>query len=774
MADGIAVGRAMPRLEAPAKLTGRAVFVDDIHRPGMLHAALLLSPRAHARMVSIDTSAASALAGVRCVLTGADVPHLFGAFVKDETVLAHDRVRWFGEPVAAVAADDLATARAAVDLIAVVYEDSPAVMDTQAALAPGAPVLHPGFAGYERRRTLPLGPNLCAETLIVEGDVDAAFARCDVVVEGTFVTQAQVHCYLEPCGAVAEVDDRGKITIWSPCQSVFRVQATVSEAMGLPMSRVRVVATMVGGAFGGKSDVTVQPAAALLAMRTGRPVKLVLSRNDDFLAMRTRHPARIRMKTGAMNDGTLVARSVDLTLDGGAYAEDSGAVLGFALLMARGPYRIPAVRCAGRAVYTNRLRAAGFRGYGNPQVTFAGEAQIDDIAARLGLDPVAMRLANAVRTGDRWVGGQEIASCGLTECLERVRDASRASTRPPPGPGRRRGIGVAAIAHICGILSTSAVLRVLEDGTLTLNTGAVDLGEGSDTALAQICAEALQVPVDRVNFANPDTDGSPYNWSTGGSRVTYMVGRAVVGAADEVRTRLFAHAAEMLECAEIDLELRPGGRVGIAGVPGREVSFRAISGRAHWAVGGPIIGTSAVMFEGGGFDPKRTVVSGDTIGRLGTFIFGAQAVEVEVDEATGEATVLEVWSAHDVGRAINPQAVEGQIQGGVAQGLGYALVEDLVYDGERPANPSLADYKVPGALDLPPIRAIIVEHPEPTGPFGAKGVGEPPVIGVAPAVRNAIAAATGLRLAELPMTPERILDALTADSEKRPAQGADP
>jgi CO/xanthine dehydrogenase Mo-binding subunit len=765
MADTLAVGRGIPRLEAPAKLTGRAVYVDDIRRPGMLHAALLLAPHAHARIVSVDVSAALALPGVRCVLTGDDLPHRFGAFVKDETVLARGTVRYFGEPVAAVAADDLATARAAVDLIVATYEDRPSVMDPDAALAPGAPVLHADFATYERRRASPLPPNVCAETTIAEGDAEAAFAGCDVVVEGVFETQPQVHCYLEPCGAVAEVDDRGRVTIWSPCQSVFRVQATVAEALDLPMSRVRAIATMVGGAFGGKSDVTVQPAAALLAMRTGRPVKLVLSRNDDFLSMRTRHPARVRVRTGAMRDGTLVARTIDLTLDGGAYAEDSGAVLGFALLMARGPYRIPHVRCVGRAVYTNRLRAAGFRGYGNPQVTFAGEAQIDDIAARLGLDPVEIRLRNAMRTGDRWVGGQELASCGLTECLETVRDAARAVRRPPPAPGRRRGTGFSAIAHICGILSTSAVLKVLEDGTLTLNTGAVDLGEGSHTVLAQICAEALQVPVDRVNFAVPDTDGSPYNWSTGGSRVTYMVGRAVTAAAADVREKLFAHAADMMECAAIDLELRPGGKVGIAGVPGREVGFRAISMRAHWAVGGPVIGTASVMFEGG-FDPKRTEMTGDGIGRLGTYVFGAQAAEVEVDEATGEVRVLEVWSAHDVGRAINPLAVAGQIQGGVAQGLGYALMEDLVYDGERPANPSLADYKVPGAPDLPPIRPIIVEHPEPTGPFGAKGIGEPPVIGVAPAVRNAIAAATGVRLAVLPMTPERVLDALSAQEER--------
>jgi len=760
MAEFETVGQSVPRLAGAEKVSGRVAYLDDIQRAGLLHGALLLSPHPHARIRRIDTTAARAAPGVRCVLTGADFPHRYGGFVRDEVVLAHERVRYAGEPVAAIAAATLEQARQAIALIEVDYEELDAVTDVDAALAPGAVRVHEDFERYGRRNIAPLPPNVCAHTLLSEGDADAAFAGCDVVVEGEFRTPAQVHAYLEPCSALAEVEAGGKITVWSACQSVFRVQATLSEVLGMPMSRIRAIATPVGGSFGGKSDVTVQPLAAMMALRTRRPVKLVLTRHEEFLMMRTRHPARIRIRTGAMRDGTLVARSVHLTLDGGAYTEDSPAVLGFALLMARGPYRIAHLRCEGLAVYTHRLRAAGFRGYGNPQVSFAGESQIDDIAARLGMDPVELRLKNCVVAGDTWVGGQRIEAAGLRECLMAVRDAAARRPTVEVRPGYRRGIGFSAVAHICGILSTSAIVRVLEDGSVTLNTGAVDLGEGAETVLAQICAETLKLPLDRINVAPADTDGSPYNWSTGGSRTTYMVGRAVAQATVDARDKLLTHAGQMLECSATDLELRSGGRVGLVGVPGMEVSFHAISQRAHWVAGGPVIAHAAVMFEGGGFDPKRTLLSGNGIGRLGAFIFGAQAFEVEIDEATGQAAVTQAWSAHDVGRAINPAGVNGQIIGGVVQGIGYALYEELVQEGGTSTNPNLADYKVPGAMDVPRIVPIIVEHPEPSGPFGAKGVGEPPIIGVAPAIGNAIRALTGVRLCTLPFSPQRVLDAL--------------
>jgi CO/xanthine dehydrogenase Mo-binding subunit len=529
------------------------------------------------------------------------------------------------------------------------------------------------------------------------------------------------------------------------------------------MSKVRAILTRVGGAFGGKSDTTVQPVAALMAMRTRKPVKLVLSRTDDFMMMRTRHPAKVWMRTGAMRDGTLVAREARIVLDGGAYAEDSSAVLGFALMMTRGPYRIAHVKVEGKVVYTHRLRSAGFRGFGNPQVTFAGESQMDELAHKLCIDAVDLRLRNAMVVGDAAFGAQKALACGLTECLERVRAASGWAdrrTRVSSSPRRKHGIGIASVMHTCAMLSNSAIVRVLEDGTITLNVGAVDLAQGSDTALAQMCAETLKVSLDNINFASQDTDSSPYNWSTGGSRVTYIVGRAVAQAAGDARDRMFAHAGAMMECAPGDLELRAGGRIGVLVVPGVEVTFQSVSHRAHWQAGGPIHGNSTVMYEGTTFDPKRTAVSANGLGNLGVFVFGAQAAEVEVDEDTGETRVLKIWAAHDVGRAINTINVKGQIIGGVAQGIGFALYEDLLFDGGRPANPTLMDYKIPGPHEVPEIEAIVVEHPEPSHPFVAKGVGDPPIVGVAPAIANAIGDACGARVRRLPMTPERVLTVL--------------
>ena len=762
-----AIGARLPRRAAPPQQAGAARDTDDLSRPGMLHAAILGSPWPSARIVGIDTAAARALPGVRAVLTGADLPdRRWGLFVYDETPLAAGVVRYVGEPVAAVAATDLATARAAAALIEVDYEELAPVLSIEAALEDGAVPVHPEFESYEKRPDLGFERvNEIARQEFSEGDVEAAWADCDVIVEGVYEVPSQSHVYLEPVSAIAEFDRAGKLTVRSANQSVNKVQATLSRALDLPMSKIRVVTPAVGGAFGGKSGVTVQPLVAHLARATGRPVKLTLTREEDFMAMRRRHPAIVRVRTGAKADGTLVARDLDIVYDGGAYAEDSPAVLGFGLLMARGPYTIPHCRLRGRAVYTNRLRAAGFRGYGNPQVTFATEAQIDELADRLGLDPVELRLKNAVEAGGHWIGGQTITSCGLGTCLTEARDASGWAGKRWDGGigagGKRRGIGVSAFAHICGLLGTSATVRLLEDGAVALAHSAVDLGQGAESALAQICAGALDIDVDRVDSAPADSGAAPYNWSTGGSRVTYMVGRAVMQAADAVREQIVRHAAETFECAPGDVEIRPGGRAGIVGVPERELSFGEISLRAHYRTGGPIIGSGALVYDGEGFDYKEAVIRNYPFERVGTYVFGAHVVEVEVDTVTGKVEILRAWAAHDVGRAINPTSVEGQILGGFVQGAGYALLEELLWEDGQPVNPSMMDYKVFGALDLPlDIHPIIVEEPEPSGPFGAKGIGEPPLVGAAPAIANAVAHATGLRLRTIPMTPERVLDAL--------------
>ena len=757
-----AARRSPPRLDAADKATGRARYADDIRLPGMLHAAIHTSQQAHARIVACRTDAALALPGVHAIVTGADIAGTrWGGIVKDETMLARDKVRYVGEPIAAVAAIDAATAIRAAAAIEVDYEPLRCVLSPDAALARDAPLVHEGFAAYVKTVDGGGHGNIVFETDVAEGDVDHAFAQCDAIVEGTFETQAQHHVYLETNGCVADVDASGRITLYASCQSVHHAQQRVAEELGEPMARIRVIATRVGGAFGGKHASNLHSIAAWLARAARRPVKLVLSRMQDFEVQRSRHPARIWMKTGARRDGTILARDVRVTLDGGAYADESPAVLAFALLMSRGPYRIPNVRAHGAVVYTNKLRAGSFRGFGNPQATFAGESQIDDLAASLGIDPCELRLRNAMRAGDTAFGGQPVASCIVGDALMRVRDAQRAASPLSPREGTQRGIGFAVMSHISGLMGTSATVQLRTDGSIALATGCVDIGQGADTVMVQMCAELLGVPIERVSYAQQDSDVSPYNWKTAGSRSTYMTGRAVSVATIEMRQRMIDQAAQMMECAAADLELVPGGAVGLVGIPKR-VSFKEIALHSLFRSGGPIAATHGFVFDGPGFDPKRASIHRLAFANLGVYTFGAHCVEVDVDMATGAVAVRRAWCAHDVGHAINPVSCEGQIQGGFVQGMGYALTEALHWNDDGwLTTTTLADYKIPGALDVPPdIHPIVLEDPEPSHPLGAKGIGEPSLVGAAPAIANAIRAATGVRLTTLPMTPERVLDAL--------------
>ena len=760
------IGSSPPRLEAPDKVSGRARYADDIALPGMLHAALLTSPHAHARIVGCRTAAARAIPGVKAIVTGVDVEGPpSGLMIKDESMVARGKVRYVGEVVAAVAASDPEIAVQAAAAIEIDYEPLPAVLSIDAALAPGAPILHEDYASYVKTVQGGGHGNVVFESTVEEGDVERGFRDCDVVVEGTWETPAQHHVYLEPNGCVADVDAAGRITLYATCQSVHQLQQRVAEELEEPMARIRVVATRVGGGFGGKHASNIHSIAAWLARAARAPVKLVLSRMQDFEMQRSRHPARIWMKTGARRDGTILARDVRITLDGGAYADESPPVLAFALLMSRGPYRIANARARGRAIYTNKLRAGSFRGFGNPQASFAGESQIDELAAKLGIDPVELRLKNAVGPNDTAFGGQRVPSCVLAQCLTRVREAQRAAPALAPRAGRRRGVGYAVMSHVSGLMGTSASVQLRTDGSVALSTGCVDIGQGADTVMVQICADALSVPIERVSYAPQDSNSSPYNWKTAGSRSTYMTGRAVSVATVEMRKTMFEHAAEMLECASADLELRPGGAIGIKGVP-MGVSFKEVAMRSLFHSGGPIAANHGFVFDGPPFDPKRASIHQLAFANLGVYTFGAHCVEVDVDEATGAVEVRRALRAHDVGRAINPVSCEGQIQGGFVQGMGYALTEEMRWNAEGwLTTVTLADYKVPGVLDTPPdIHAIVLEDPDPSHPVGAKGVGEPSLVGAAPAIANAICNATGARLRALPMTPERVLDALETQS----------
>ncbi len=759
------VGQSVARLEAREKVTGRAVYTDDMTLPGMLHGVIIPSAYAHARILSIDTSAAEALPGVKAVITGRSFnSKLIGSVLKDEPPLAIDKVRYIGEPVAAIAAVDEATAREAINLVEIEYEELEAVFDMEAALAEDAPVIHENKGDYAALYELPEIPNAAAWTQYAEGDTAAAWAQCDVIVEGEYETPAQEHMYMEPCSSLASVDGNGKVTLWSSLQSVFRVQTLTAEALAMPMSKLRVIAPRIGGGFGGKCELTNQPICVALALAADAPVRLTYRRDEDMGTVKSRHGCRMRMKTGARADGTLVAREATLYFDTGAYADEGPEVSAVGAFFARGPYRIENINVESWCVYTNRHKAGAFRGFGNPQVTFAAESQIDQIAEKLGMDPLALREQNANRSGDRWLGGNAITSGTLGDCLAALRERSGWDERRQAvdlGDGRRRGIGMAAASHISAMLGAGATVRLNEDGTITVNTGAVDIGEGVDTIMSQMVASALQVPLSSINYAAPDTDVSPYNFQTSASRNTYVVGKAVTEAAGEVRDQILRHAAEIFECAIEDVELRPGGMAGIRGVPDAAVPFAGIAGRALYASGGPISGAYNWLFEPEDADPKRSLINGFTLPGVGVFTFAALAVEVEVDTLTGHVKVLQAWSAHDVGRAINPVSVEGQIQGGVVQGLGYGQMEELLWEDGRLINPSMMDYKIPGILDAPAmIHPIILESPAPGGPWGAKGVGEIGLVGAAPALINAIAHACGARVDRIPATPERVLAAL--------------
>lgn len=759
-----AVGLSAARLDGAEKAGGAAKFADDFTAPGMLFGAVATSPIPSGRILSYDLEEARAVPGVAAILTAEDLPdRRVGSFVKDENTLARGYVRYVGEPVAAVAAETPAAARLAAQLIAVDYEELPSVTSLDEALAPDAPLVHPDQASYERGGEKPSEGNVFWSAEIVEGDLDAAWADCDVIVENVYETPAQYHAYMEPCSVLVEPDLGGRYTVRSSAQSIFYLQGRISDELDIPMSQIRCIAPKIGGGFGGKNGVNVQPIAVALARAAGRPVKITLSRSEDMEMLRSRHPARIRMRTGAKADGTLVAREAELWFDAGAYADESPAVMSFGILSSRGPYRCPNMRTRGHVVYTNKLKAGSFRGFGNPQATFASESQLDELARKLGIDPIELRRRNALVSGEAWLGGQRVDACAMRACLDAVdaRIKAEFDGLPPPQEGWTRGVGVSGLSHISGLMGTSANVNLRADGTVALSTGVVDIGQGSDTVLAQICAESLRLPLDRIAYAPQDTDSSPYNWKTAASRITYTAGRTVMQATVEMRDRILEHAAEMLECSTADLELAEGGAVQIKGTD-RSVSFREVAMRAFNRIGGPILGQAAYAFDGPRFDPKRAAMSNFAFDNLGVYVFGCIAVVADVDTLTGKVEVRKVWSAHDIGRAINPQSAEGQIQGAVVQGLGYALLEEMVWEDGRLVNPSFMDYKIPDGLDVPyAIEPILIEDaPEESGPFGAKGVGEAGIVGVAPAVANAVADATGVRITRIPLTSERVLDAI--------------
>jgi len=740
----LAVGHPLPRPDARAKATGEAVFAADLYFEGLLHGKVLRSRYPHARVLRVDASKAKALPGVVAVLTAADVPGArnHGHLRNDWPVLAYDKIRYVGDAVALVAAETEEMAEAALDLIEVDYEPLPVVASAEAALAEDAPLIHEGG-------------NVLKHLTFQRGDVEAAFAQADIVIENEYRTPAGDHSFLEPEAGVATVDDEGNVTVYAGSQIPFDDQRQIAASLNLPREKVRVVQTKVGGAFGGKEDIHVQIHVALLSQATGWPVKLVFTRQESMIVHPKRHATVIRLKTGATQAGKLLAVQAHIVGDTGAYASLGEPVMTRTATHATGPYQVPNFKVDCYAVYTNNPPAGAYRGFGVPQATFASETQMDILAEKLGMSPFELRWINALRVGATTATGQILReSVGLLECIDRVESQISNLESPISNLQSRRGWGVACAYKNVGLGggladSAGAEVELLDDGRAIVRAGAAEVGQGLVGVLTQMVIEELGVNYSKVEVILGDTGQCLDGGATTASRQTYVTGNAVRYAARRVRQALADAAAEELDAAPDTLIFQEEQ---ISRPDGRSISLVEAISLARRE--GRSLDASYV------YTPPETVPLEEAGDKHFAYGYAAQAAQVEVDITTGEVKVLKVIAAHDVGRAINPMAVEGQLEGGVMMGLGYALTEEFKVEEGRVLSDSFVKYKVPRIHQIPEIVPIIVEHETADGPYGSKGVGEITSIPTTAAITNAIYAACGARVFSLPATPIRVLAAL--------------
>jgi xanthine dehydrogenase molybdenum-binding subunit len=741
---GLVVGTQTPRIDALENVLGSGKFAADIQLPGLLHGKLRLSDQAHARVRSIDTSEAERLPGVKAVLSAWNTPdYRFGSEFPDQTLFAREKVLHRGSVLAAVAAVDEETAEEAVRRIRIAYDPLPAVMHVLEAIKPDAPILHEQLASYPGVNPAHIHGNICAQSMVAWGDVAEGFRQADHVFEHTFTTSTVHQGYLEPMASVAQFDVGGKLTLWTSTQGTYVVRSRLASLLGIPLHKVRVIVPHVGGGFGGKLQTVLEPYCALLAQRTGHAVKIVLSREEEFFLGKPRSAGVIHLKTGVTRDGMLMARQAQMYFDTGFACHPRSTEIAPTII--RGPYNIPHVRFEAYCVYTNKMGCGSFRGPGGIQAHFAGESQIDMICRHLGLDPVEFRRRNGVREGGTSGAGVRLRHVGMRQALDRAAEAAGWGTPPTPQAGKRVGRGLACGEwRLGGGRGSGAWVKLNEDGTVHLIAGMSEIGSGSSTAMVQIAAEVLGIEADAVALISGDTETTPFDTLTAASRVTVSVGSAVKRAATDARDQLLQLAAERLEANVADLECRDS-RVFVRGSPERGYGLGELARYAQTLGPGPILGRGAFSSR-----PPQSLHT-----------FGTQIVEVEVDEETGQVALTRIVAAHDVGCAINPQGVEGQIQGGVTQAIGHTLMEEVKYSPNGdPQNAGFLDYKIPSILDLPLIEPVIVEEADEEGPFGARGVGEPPILAMAPAIANAIEDAVGVRITSLPITAEKVLQAL--------------
>lgn len=746
------IGKRVPKYDSLAKVTGRAEYLIDLKLPGMLYGKILRSRYAHAKILKIDTSRAESLPGVVCVLTAKDTPRIKFGFMKDNLPLKDDRILSYRDEIAAVAAMDEQTAAKALELIEVEYEKLPAVFDPFEAMKKGSPKLHEEAGGNIAK--IPFS--------FKAGDPDSIFSQREVLsFEDTFKVHFMTHTALGTMGALASYDTSGHLTVYANTQAPFMYQHEIANVLGLPGDKVRVIQPFIGGSFGRGMDVyPVDAITALLSMKTGRPVKILFTREEDLSFSPTRQPAIIKLKTGVSKGGKILARKVQVYLDTGAYVSWGAFDSRVMMATASGQYRVENVQFDSYVVYTNNPYSGTMRGAGNPQINFAIESQMDIIADKLGIDPVELRVLNANHPGDVTPQGMKITTCEMEETLRLA--AKEIGWRGPHKEGKGRGIGFSTLFHVAGGARVyksdgcGATIKIDDFGKVTLSIGTTEIGTGSDTSISQIVAEELGVPLSQIEIINKDTSLKPWDVGTHASRATFIGGNAALLAAKEAKKQILKIASKELLEDPSALEIK-NGEVFSKSNPQKRIEYSRLLRRAHFKQGGNMIMVSAF------FDPKTEMSDENSIGNISmAYAFGTQAVLVEVDKETGKIDVLKVVAVHDGGRILNPIGAEGQIEGGVVMSLGYALFEQLMLEEGMTLNPSFADYKLATSLEIPEIKVRFVGKPDPSGPFGAKGVGEHGCIPTAAALANAVFDAAGVRMHELPLTPEKVSASLSA------------
>jgi CO/xanthine dehydrogenase Mo-binding subunit len=753
MGDLRVVGKRVTKRDAPLKATGAAVYIQDMKVPGMLYGKILYSKYPHAKILKIDTSKAEALPGVKVVLTGADVPNNFKfGFIKDNPPLKAGKVLSTRDEVAAVAAASPEIAEEALGLIDIEYEELPGIYDPLEAMKEGAAMVHEEF----KSNVLKMPWKFAA------GDVEAAKKESAFIAEDTFSTQWVTHCCLGTSGCIASFDVKNDLTIYSNTQIPSLAQNDYLEALkafGLKNKRVRVIQCVIGGGFGSKLDTyAYEYIAILLALKARKPVKIVFSREEEFFATSPRQCTTTKISQGCDKDGRLTFREMEMVLDNGAYTSWGATTPSVMMVPISSLYKVPNIKYTAKCVYTNNTYSQAFRGYGNPQATFAIESCLDQLAEKAGIGPLEIRRINANEPGEVTPQNFKITSCGMKECIEEV--VKRLDWKNKIGKHNGRGVGMASLIHVGGAARVyksdgcGTIIKVDDNGKVDVITGSSEMGQGSETIISQIVAEVLGISIDDINVINNDTDVCPWDVGAHASRTTFVAGNSALGAALKIKAQIMEIAAKSLGEPVGTLDMKDGIVFSVNDKE-KNIPLGKVLRKVHYTLGGRML--VAEHF----YDPPNENFDQNFKGNLSVaYAYGAHGVEVEVDRETGQVKILNYIAAHDVGKALNPMLLEGQIYGGGLMGIGYALGERMIYEKGYLKNGTFLDYKMPTVKDVPPVQAVIVETDEQAGPYGAKGIGEPGLVPTAPAIANAIYDAVGVRIKDLPITPEKVLRAL--------------